>query len=81
MDDPTRPSRGPAGGPLPPLDSVDSAFVRDLTHEILALLDRRALPLAETLVDQGDDPSYVVVLIAETLRGLADGFELGSLVD
>jgi len=53
--------------------------VRDLTHEILSFFDRRAIPLAETLAEQGDEPALVVVYIIETLRGLADGFELGAL--
>ena len=81
VNDPTRPSDGPAWEPLPPLASPGAEFVRDLTHEILAFFDRRAMPLAETLAEQGDDPGIVVVFIIETLRGLADGFELGSLAD
>jgi len=79
MEDPTRPSDGPAWEPLPPLDSRGADFVRDLTHEILTFFDRRAIPLAEELADQGDNPRLVVFFIIETLRGLADGFELGSL--
>lgn len=79
MDDPTRHSDGPAWEPLPPLDPRGAEFVRDLTHEILSFFDRRAIPLAETLAEQGDEPALVVVFIIETLRGLADGFELGAL--
>ncbi len=79
MDDPTRPVDDPAWGPEPPLDGPGSLFVRDLTHAIFAFLDRRAILFAEELASLGDDPSDVVVYIAVTLRGLADGFELGSL--
>ena len=81
MEDPTRPSDESAWTAQPPLESAGSAFVRDLTHEILTFLDRRALPFAEAMANQGDDPRHVVVLIVETLHGLADGFELGSLTD
>ena len=79
MEDPTRPSDRPAWEALPQLDPRGAEFVRDLTHEILAFFDRRAIPLAESLAAQGDDPSLIVVFIVETLRGLADGFEFGTL--
>lgn len=81
MNDPTRPSDGPAWEPLPPLASPGADFVRELMHEILGFLDRCALPLAEDLASQGRHPSLVVVLVVETLRSIADGLELGGLAD
>lgn len=78
MDDPTRDADGSACADQL-FEHPGGAFVRELTHEVLSFLERRAIPYAEQLVDGGSDPSDVVFLTIETLRSIADGLELGAV--
>jgi hypothetical protein len=50
-------------------------LARDLTTCVLAFVRDRVTPVAEWVTWTGGDPELVIVVIAETLRSIADGLE------
>jgi hypothetical protein len=71
MTDRTRPTPDPAdlGGPQ------EIPLARDLTTCVLDFVRDRATPIAEWVSWTGGAPELVVVVLAETLRSIADGLE------
>jgi hypothetical protein len=74
MTDPTRArdDRGhdqdlPVEGEIP--------LARDLTTCVLGFVRERVTPVADWVTWTGGDPHLVVLVIAETLRSIADGLE------
>jgi hypothetical protein len=65
--DPNQPAQPPAPEQIP--------LARDLTTCVLEFVRDRATPIAEWVSWTGGDPELVVLVVAETLRSLADGLE------
>ncbi len=70
MPDRTRAPHDPAG-PAP----EEIPLARDLTTCVLEFVRDRATPIAEWVSWTGGAPELVVVVLAETLRSIADGLE------
>jgi hypothetical protein len=71
MPDRTRPD--PSSAELPERQEIPLA--RDLTTCVLDFVRDRATPIAEWVTWTGGDPELVVLVIAETLRSIADGLD------
>ena len=71
MADRTRTPDGPAQTPEP----QEIPLARDLTSCVLDFVRDRATPIAEWVSWSGGDPDLVVLVIAETLRSIADGLD------
>lgn len=54
---------------------VSSQMARDLTTCVLGFVRDRVTPVADWVTWTGGDPQLVVLVIAETLRSIADGLE------
>jgi hypothetical protein len=50
-------------------------LARDLTTCVLDFVRDRVTPVAEWVTWTGGDPELVILVIAETLRSIADGLE------
>ena len=71
MPDRTRVPDGPTELPEP----QEIPLSRDLTTYVLAFVRDRATPIAEWVTWTGGDPELVVLVVAETLRSIADGLD------
>lgn len=71
MPNRTRVPNGPADLPQP----AEIPLARDLTHCVLDFVRDRATPIAEWVSWTGGDPELVVLVVAETLRSIADGLD------
>ncbi len=74
MTDRTRPTPHPAEPPQP----AEIPLARDLTTCVLDFVRDRATPIAEWVSWTGGAPELVVLVVAETLRSIADGLETDS---
>ena len=72
MQDRTRPNHepGPDSGP-----TQEVPLARDLTTCVLDFVRDRVTPVAEWVTWTGGDPELVILVIAETLRSIADGLD------
>jgi len=52
---------------------------RDLTDCVLRFVHEQVSPVAEWVAWTGGDPGLVLILVAETLRSIADGLEPGDV--
>ncbi len=77
MDDATRRSDGMSGEPRATSDQL-TELVGTVSHVVLEVVASDAFPIAQRLRDEGRDPFYVIELVAETLRALAEGLEQPS---
>jgi hypothetical protein len=75
MQDPTRPAEDAPSGLGPP-DDQEIPLARDLTDCVLSFVHDRVTPVAQWVTWTGGDPGLVVVVVAETLRAIADGLDL-----
>ena len=50
-------------------------LARDLTTCVLDFVRDQVTPVAEWVTWTGGDPEFVILVIAETLRSIADGLE------
>jgi hypothetical protein len=74
MTDPTRlPDETPSAHGVP--DAREIPLARDLTDCVLSFVHDRVTPVAEWVAWTGGDPGLVLILVAETLRSIADGLE------
>ena len=71
MTDRTRPDRDPAELPEP----QEIPLARDLTGCVLDFVRDRATPIAQWVTWTGGDPELVILVVAETLRSIADGLD------
>ena len=71
MNDRTRHPGDPAELPEP----TEIPLARDLTTCVLDFVRGRATPIAEWVSWTGGGPELVVLVVAETLRSIADGLE------
>jgi hypothetical protein len=71
MPDRTRPNPDSAGLPASP----EIPLARDLTTCVLDFVRDRATPIAEWVSWTGGAPELVILVVAETLRSIADGLE------
>jgi len=71
MPDRTRPTPTDAGPPAP----EEIPLSRDLTTCVVDFVRDRATPIAEWVTWTGGDPELVILVVAETLRSIADGLE------
>jgi hypothetical protein len=78
MEDATRATGDAALEPSPP-DAREIPLARDLTDCVLSFVDDRVTPVAEWVAWTGGDPGLVLILVAETLRSIADGLEPGDI--
>ena len=74
MTDPTRPPHDTPSDPGIP-DALDIPLAQDLTDYVLTFVHDRVTPIAEWVAWTGGDPGLVLILVAETLRSIADGLE------
>jgi len=74
MTDPTRPTPDTPSDPAVP-DAREIPLARDLTDCVLSFVHDRVTPVAEWVAWTGGDPGLVLILVAETLRSIADGLE------
>ena len=74
MTDPTRPASDVPSDPGVP-DAREIPLARDLTDCVLTFVHDRVTPIAEWVSWTGGDPGLVLILVAETLRSIADGLE------
>jgi hypothetical protein len=74
MTDPTRPTHDTPSDHGVPHDG-EIPLARDLTETILDFVHDRVTPVAEWITWTGGDPGLVLILVAETLRSIADGLE------
>jgi hypothetical protein len=72
MDDRTRAHHEPPEGPEP---TQEIPLARDLTTCVLDFVRDRVTPVAEWVSWTGGDPELVILVMAETLRSIADGLE------
>jgi hypothetical protein len=72
MQDRTRPHHEP-GQDSGPTQEVPLA--RDLTTCVLDFVRDQVTPVAEWVTWTGGDPELVILVIAETLRSIADGLD------
>jgi hypothetical protein len=56
-------------------DPAEIPLARDLTACVLDFVHDRATPIAEWVSWTGGAPELVVLVLAETLRAIADGLE------
>jgi hypothetical protein len=75
MQDPTRPGDDAPSGQGPPYDQ-EIPLARDLTHCVLSFVHDRMTPVAQWVAWTGGDPGLVVIVVAETLRAVADGLDV-----
>jgi hypothetical protein len=74
MQDATR--RGSDAHPeSTPPDDREIPLARDLTQCVLHFVHERVTPVAEWVTWTGGDPGLVLIVVAETLRSIADGLE------
>jgi len=74
MPDATRPTGDtPSGSSLP--DDREIPLARDLTDCVIRFVHDHVTPVAEWITWTGGDPGLVLILVAETLRSIADGLE------
>ena len=74
MTDPTRPTHDtPSDDGVP--DGQEIPLARDLTDWVLSFVHDRVTPVAEWVAWTGGDAGLVLILVAETLRSIADGLE------
>jgi hypothetical protein len=73
MQDRTRAHHEPAEDPA--AAAGDIPLARDLTTCVLDFVRDRVAPVAEWVTWTGGDPELVILVIAETLRSIADGLE------
>ena len=78
MQDPTRPSDDAPSGHGPP-DDQEIPLARDLTQCVLTFVHERVTPVAQWVAWTGGDPGLVVIVVAETLRAVADGLDVESV--
>jgi hypothetical protein len=71
MPDRTRPNSDPA----PPAAPAEIPLARDLTTCVLDFVRDRAIPIAEWVSWTGGAPELVILVVAETLRSIADGLD------
>ena len=71
MNDRTRAPQDPAEPPAP----EEIPLARDLTTCVLEFVRDRATPIAEWVSWTGGAPELIVLVLAETLRSIADGLE------
>jgi hypothetical protein len=71
---PRRPGTDAPSGQRPP-DHHEIHLARDLTHCILTFVQDLVTPIAQWVAWTGGDPGFVVIVIAETLRAVADGLD------
>jgi hypothetical protein len=71
MPDRTRPNPDPVEPPTP----AEIPLARDLTACVLDFVRDQATPIAEWVSWTGGAPELVVIVVAETLRSIADGLE------
>jgi hypothetical protein len=71
VNDRTRSPAEPAELPEP----TEIPLARDLTTCVLDFVRDRATPIAEWVSWTGGAPELVVLVVAETLRSIADGLE------
>jgi hypothetical protein len=64
------PEPGPDSGP-----TQEVPLARDLTTCVLEFVRDRVTPVAEWVTWTGGDPELVILVIAETLRSIADGLD------
>ena len=72
MHDRTRAQHEPAEGPD---QTQEIPLARDLTTCVLNFVSERVTPVAEWVTWTGGDPELVILVVAETLRSIADGLE------
>lgn len=70
MQDRTRPHPEPGQGSSP---TQEVPLARELTTCVLEFVRDRVTPVAEWVTWTGGDPELVILVIAETLRSIADG--------
>jgi len=71
MPDRTRVPDGPTELPEP----QEIPLARDLTTYVLDFFHARVTPIAEWVAWTGGTPELVIIVVAETLRSIADGLE------
>ena len=74
MTDPTRARDERGQGQDVPVEG-EIPLARDLTTCVLGFVRDRVTPVADWVTWTGGDPHLVVLVIAETLRSIADGLE------
>jgi hypothetical protein len=72
MQDRTRAHHEPAEGTAA---TQEVPLARDLTTCVLDFVRDRVTPVAEWVTWTGGDPELVILVIAETLRSIADGLD------
>jgi hypothetical protein len=75
MQDATRPEDDAPSGLGPP-DGQEIPLAQDLTHCVLSFVQERVTPVARWVAWTGGDPGLVVIVVAETLRAIADGLDV-----
>ena len=75
MQDATRPGGDAPSGQGPPGDR-EIPLAQDLTHCVLGFVKERVTPVAQWVAWTGGDPGLVVIVVAETLRAIADGLDV-----
>jgi hypothetical protein len=74
MEDATRATGRTASEPALP-DTREIPLARDLTDCVLSFVHDQVTPVAEWVAWTGGDAGLVLILVAETLRSIADGLE------